>query len=281
MAEEEYSEGQDNVSLTQLINASFDYHSSRINTSIVGSVIGVSNELGRINVKPSIRYLDVSGDQLELPSIINVPILLPSSQRGGFLFPLTTNDNVYLVFSQRGIDTWKHGSVKDATARDFRKFSIKDCVAIPCVNPFTLNMNAKDKHIWSHSGEDVVVFHNSRTGRETEIRLLSDGGIIINTNQDIVVNCDNSTLNVNEHTEVNTKSATVNVEEKVEVNSDTAEINIASEANITCPESTWEGDINMTGRLAVKGEVVSNGVQLDAHIHAGVTSGNSTSTQPY
>lgn len=265
----------------EILNAAFDYHISKIFTTIIGTIINASNENGKINVRPSIKFINVAGDLLELPSIVNVPLQLPASQRGGFTFPVASGDNVILLFSQRAIDNWKHGSSTDANASDFRKFSIKDCVAIPCVNPFTQNMNNQKKHIWSHNEMDVLVFHNSRTQRETEIRLLADGGIIINTNQDIEVNCRNSTVNVEKHVEVNTNTAQVNVEDNVEVNTDTAVINVETKAEITCPLSIWEGDIEMKGRLDVDGEVLSNGIQLDAHTHNGVVTGYSNTSQPY
>jgi len=181
--------------LQEVLNAQFDYLMGGIYTSIPGIVVSVSH-LGenRIVVQPSLNM--VTKDLMEVterPVSINVPFHQPQTKQGGLSIPIQTGDPVFLIFSMRGLDSWKSGNGYPVTPTDRRKFDARDCMAIPGVFPFSQSPNRPDRHTLSHDPNDVVLVHNLGTGVEVEVRLKAGGGLQINApGQTVEVNCENS-----------------------------------------------------------------------------------------
>src|SRR5690606_34924800 len=108
---------------------------------------------------------------------------------------LFVGDTVLCVFSQVGMDLFKSGRGEYSPPPDFRKMDSRDAIAIPGLVPFSKSLNNPSVRTWGHSTSDCVVSHNIGSGREVEIRLKASGDLIINTNQDVTVNCDDATVN--------------------------------------------------------------------------------------
>ena len=180
---------------------------------------------------------------------------MPASSTSAFTFPINIGDSVLLIFSMSGIDTWKRGDGRATTPSDFRHHSVRDCVAITGVFPFSNSVNNPSKRSWPHSTQDTVMVHNIGTGTETEIRMKPSGNIIVNTKQNVEVNCNNATIN-------------------------------AESMNVNVPTTTWVGNINQTGDIiqtggqVVSGDVVAGGISQINHVHGGVEGGNSATAPP-
>lgn len=237
--------------MEDLLNAMFEYKTTEMYTSLPAIVVGVNDNLTglSVNVQPAINIKHIDGDITPRPTILNVPVQMPASKTSAFTFPVNVGDTVLLIFPMSGIDTWKRGDGRPTTPSDFRHHSVRDCVAITGVFPFANSVNHPSKRSWPHSTQDTVMAHNIGTGSEVEVRMKPSGDIVINTKQNVEVNCNNATINANS-------------------------------MNVNVPTTTWVGDINQTGGQIVSGDVVAGGISQITHVHGGVQGGNSQTSTP-
>lgn len=264
----------ENISFYGALSGVFEYQSSQMFTSIPAIVVGVKSLAEkRIDVQPALNIRTVDGETDQtMPSILNVPLQLPMSSQGGVSFPISVGDSVLLVFSQRGIDNWKRGNGFSAPS-NMRKFDASDAIAIAGVQPFPESSNSPSKHSWTHNPEDVVLVHGLGSGNETEVRLLKSGGVVVNTNQNVEVNC--------EKVEVNSKDFTIN-SDSFEVNSGSVQFASGSFDIGTGSYSlaAGSGGATSSGTLQYSGSFILNGTPIENHSHGGVESGSST-TNPF
>lgn len=218
----------------EYLNDFFDYKMSSIFTAIPAIVLEVLPEQARVKVQPIIRQLFKDDTALEYPPIIKVPLVYPSSKKSAFTFPVEKGDTVLLVFSQRGIDTFKAGTGSFTTPLDFRTFDVKDAVAIPGLMPFGSSINNPSKRSLPHSTSDVVVAHNIGTANEAEVRIKPSGEI--------------------------------QLQSKLKVTIDSPETEL--KGNVTV-----EGSINATDTITSATDVVGGTISLVSHVHTGVTPG--------
>ena len=133
---------------------------STVHTCIPGKIESYDHTKQMANVQPLIKKKYVDGETVNLPVIVNVPVVW---MRGGgalFTFPLMQGDGVLLLFAERNIDLWltKGGIVGPP---DRRKFDLSDCIAIPGLVDFT-NSNFpanNDDVMLTYSGGSFAV-HN-------------------------------------------------------------------------------------------------------------------------
>lgn len=259
------------------VKSAFDYLLNDIYTAIPAIVVRVDNQgEGRLTVKPSLNMRSEQADFImERSAVLNVPCYYPSGSRGGMTFPVAVGDSCLLVFSMRGLDRWKNGDGYPATPDTPRVFDLKDCIAYVGANPFSRSPNSPSNRGLAHSPEDVVLFHNTKTGGEVEVRLKSGGGIEINApNHFVNVNCKTSTVNAEDSFEVNTDSFTVN-SSSFTVNSGSADFSTGSFNIGTGSYSMTAGDGGATsvGTMRWTGDIFLNGKSVDNHSHGGVISG--------
>jgi hypothetical protein len=246
------------ASLEQTLTDGIEHHMENFHFSIPAIVIRSDLVNMEVDVQPSlnIKMFDGSGSS-ERPSILNVPLIYPSSKTAGFTFPVNKGDTVLLVFSERGLDAWKGGNGYPSTPTDFRMLDYKDAVAIPGLMPRGRSINNPDKHVLTHNTSDTVMFTNLG-GSESEVRLKADGSIEINTsNQPVIVNCSIATVNASESINLNTAQLVVDAS-----------------------ESVWIGNITHTGNYTGTGLHTFNGVPFETHKHIGTQPGNGTSGTP-
>lgn len=170
-----------------LVEKIIDNRFKSLPTPIPAEVIRVRDNFTylSVDVKPLIKPL--GGE--ELPPILNVPVQMPSSKRSSFILPVEEGDNVLLIFSKYGLDTWKRSNGRNVVEpMDARVLSYRDCFALTGIFPFKESPNLQSRRNWSHNTQDLVITHNHGTDRETEVRLKSDGGVVINTKQPVTVN---------------------------------------------------------------------------------------------
>jgi hypothetical protein len=253
------------ASLQELLGSSFNSQMTNIFTAIPGVVVTVRNELTdmTLDVQPTINIKTKNGEVKERPVIVNVPFQFPSSSTAALTYPINVGDSVLLIFSMRGLDTWKRGNGRMVTPTDFRKFDKRDCFAIPGVFPSANSINNPAKRTWPHNTKDTVLVSNIGKNTETEVRILEAGGIIINTNQDAVVNCMNAEV-----------VAEANITMSCQVFDLTA-----TTATFDIGTTEWLGDINQTGNndhlgnytqtgnYTATGVQTFNGVIFSTHDH--------------
>ena len=111
--------------------ASFD-----IRCCIPGIIQSYNSENNTAEIQPAIREEVVNEDNsvsyVNLPLLINVPIVFPSTKLGGVRFTLEQGDECIVVFSDLSYDNfWTSGNVQNPI--EVRRHDLSDGIAIPCV----------------------------------------------------------------------------------------------------------------------------------------------------
>lgn len=81
------------------------------------------------SVRPAMPMALANGEELEAPTIINVPVCFPVGMGGAaqVTVPLQEGDDCLLLFSQRSIENWLSGS--DQAPDDPRQHDLTDASA--------------------------------------------------------------------------------------------------------------------------------------------------------
>lgn len=213
-----------------------------------------------VDVQPLVSDKDKDGTVTVHSSILNVPLQMPSSSVGGVVFPVVPGDNVLLVFSMRGIDTWKYGEGTPLPPSDSRFMDKKDCIAIPCIFPSKKAIAAPQHHSGDYALGDVIVF-NSKTA--CEVILKQSGDIVVNSSGKVTVNCQDSEVNASNSVKYNTGQFTIN--------SDTFQVNTGAYALSATTSATTNATMSMTGSF------ILNGIAMESHGHIEQGDGNRVS----
>jgi hypothetical protein len=120
----------------------------------------------RATVKPLIKKMYINGDIVELPILVNVPIIFPRTMTSGVVFPIIRGDGVLLLFADRSLERW-YSSGDDVEPGDSRKFDLSDAVAIPGLYSF------KQENI-AENNDDLLIRHKG-----SKIRIKSSGVVEI------------------------------------------------------------------------------------------------------
>lgn len=88
-----------------------------------------------VECQPAIRevIVDENGNEkyVNLPLLINVPVVFPNTGKYGIKFPLQQGDEVLVFFSDLSIDNfWEKGNVQNPIEQ--RRHDLSDGMAIPC-----------------------------------------------------------------------------------------------------------------------------------------------------
>ena len=138
----------------------------RTRCAIPGIVQSYNLSTNTAEIQPAIRERVVREDgtieYVNLPLLINVPVVFPQARGVGITFPIKKNDEVLVIFSDLSIDNfWEKGSVQNPV--EVRRHDLSDGIAIPCllsqVNKNTssdLNIKSKDSSI-SITDEDITL----------------------------------------------------------------------------------------------------------------------------
>ena len=262
-----------NTSLEELLQLSFQSGLAEIYTCLPCRITNIPNNLTdlRVDVEPVIKtkYSDSTDERHS--QILGVPVVFPSGRTSLISFPLFVGDTVLCVFSQQGLDNFKQGNGTVAMASDFRRLDSRDAIAIPGMVPFGMSLNNPDVRFYPHNPADLVVAHNIATGTEVEIRLKMNGDVVVNTAQNVIMNCANATLNCDTST-VNSTTSTVNTS--------TAEL-ACTTASVTASTMTFDvGDTVWNGNVSYTGTITLNGIPFASHKHTGVSAGPNVSGGP-
>lgn len=122
------------MSLPSALDSYMQSMLSAVHTSLPARVVKYDAGSHRATVKPSIRMLMDNGIQVELPELVEVPVIFPASKFFDLEFPLDKDDGVLLVFQEQDISSWKAGD-SPATPATASRFSLDSAVAIPGLIP--------------------------------------------------------------------------------------------------------------------------------------------------
>lgn len=238
------------ATLESVIDAYFEYKMRGMYTAIPAEVTGVRNlEESRIDCTPLVNTVYPSlEDGVQFPTILNVPLIYPSSSTSAVTFPVNVGDTVLLVFAQKSLDVFKGGTTSPHPPNDYRVFDKRDAIAIPCIWPFQESKNKQSSRSLPHNPTDMVVAHNLGTDNEAEIRISQDGkvkitalqietdceNVVVNTTSAAITSTGTTTVSGNVVNVAATTSASVTAP-STSVNASVASINALTSASITAP----------------------------------------------
>lgn len=118
-----------------------------------------------VEAQPAIRERLVMEDgsiqYLNLPLLINVPVVFPSSGSASITFPISKGDECLIIFSDLAIDNfWTSGLVQNPI--EVRRHDLSDGIAIPCSLSLTRTrgagkgMNIQGSPVTVKSGKSSV-----------------------------------------------------------------------------------------------------------------------------
>jgi hypothetical protein len=116
--------------LSLLIRESIDYYMADIHYALPGVVVKYNAKTRRADIQPALKRKMPGGKFLDFPIIPDVPVRYSGNKEYTIHFPLKKDDEVLLIVTERGTDTWKASGGKDIEENDPRRFDIQDCIAI-------------------------------------------------------------------------------------------------------------------------------------------------------
>lgn len=265
----------------EVLTANFDYGMRSVNTAIPCIVIAVRNNLQTmmVDIQPTVNQKMEDGTVAERPPIYGVPVQFPCSTSSAFTFPIKPGDTGLAIFAMRSIEAWKNSNGRPSSPTDSGKFSYSDAIFIPGIQPPSVSINNPTKRIWAHDTNDAVLVNNIGTGNEIEVRLKANGDLVINTNQNVEINCENMTANVNSKAEIIATDVSVDASNSIELVTNTMTVTASGGTNWV-GDITLSGNIIQTGNYTLTGTATFNGIVFDTHKHLGVTAGPATSGGP-
>ncbi len=122
-----------------------------------------------VEVQPAIREEIVNEDNtvqyVNLPLLINVPVVYPTSSDAGVTFPLKENDECLVFFSDLSIDNfWEKGGVQNPI--EVRRHDLSDGFAIPCRLSVPIQVKLNNELVLKYGnmsitlGKDDITFKN-------------------------------------------------------------------------------------------------------------------------
>lgn len=97
----------------------------------------------QVSVQPLLQTRYTNGQVVNLPVIQNVMVQMPYGKLYSIKFPLSVGDTGSLLFSDRSLDVWSHGSGGVVDPQDSRNHNLQDAVFIPGLVPFPNQLTDK------------------------------------------------------------------------------------------------------------------------------------------
>lgn len=118
------------MSMSAALNTYLESALASVHTSLPATVVSYDESKHRAKVKPSVRMLMENGVKIELPDLLDVPVIFPSAKSFDLEFPLDKGDGVLLLVQELDISEWK-ADEKIPTASTASRFNLDAVVAIP------------------------------------------------------------------------------------------------------------------------------------------------------
>lgn len=137
----------------------------RIRCAIPAIIQSYDPGTNTVEAQPAIRERLVMEDgsiqYINLPLLINVPVVFPSSGSASITFPISKGDECLIIFSDLAIDNfWTSGLVQNPI--EVRRHDLSDGIAIPCSLSLTrtrgagYGMNIQGSPVTIKSGQSSV-----------------------------------------------------------------------------------------------------------------------------
>ena len=163
--------------LMQLIEETFEYEMTNVHTSFPAVVKSYDAETRRAEVQPSLKRKMSNGEFMDLPIIVDVPVLYFGTAKAGIHIPLEEGDEVLIVCSERCLDSWKDAGGDSIEDTDTRRFSMPDAVAIPGLQAQTFpNISEKENCFALHHDSKIVITTEKTTIIVDEDKITLDNG---------------------------------------------------------------------------------------------------------
>lgn len=210
---------------------------SRINTALPGVIDAFDAATQTATVIPAIKMrVNVDGTEsfMDLPPIINAPLIFPFASTAGFALtlPVKKGDPCIILFSQRSIDNWhdKGGIQPPEEGVASRHHDLTDALVLMAASPLPDVLGA-----WEADG--VELRNREKTTRVT----VKDTTVVAAAGTSIL------TLNVN-------GTATLVAPTKVTVQTALAEVD--------APQSNFTGNVSIAGGLTCTGTFGASGGKI-------------------
>ncbi len=162
-----------------------------ISVSIPATVTAFDADTQTVTAKPNIRRvrtLDALRQTLDVPEVINVPLIYPFAQVAGFALtlPISAGDQVLLIVADRSIDNWVDNSgVQDPhESANPRMHDLTDSLAIVGATPNPLAL----------SDYQTAAIELRNASRETRVTLSNDAVEVVQGGNSIILNATGLTL---------------------------------------------------------------------------------------
>ena len=130
--------------LAEALRKSFESQLSELHICLPGKILTYDYTTQKATVKPLLKRRLGDETLQTLPTIVSVPVIWPRSGGAQLVFPVSEDDGVLLLFSERALETWLTLG-GDADPADPRMFDLTDAIAIPGLNPFTVPSLAENE----------------------------------------------------------------------------------------------------------------------------------------
>jgi hypothetical protein len=120
----------------------FDYLIANVHTAMPATIIKYDSVTKKATVKPSIKKVFANNTVVSMPTVSNVPVVMPRTAIAGLNIPVNVGDSVLLVFSERSLERWLFSGGEVEPGFD-RKFDLTDAIAI--VGLYSFNAQIHDE----------------------------------------------------------------------------------------------------------------------------------------
>ncbi len=164
-------------SFVEAVNTLIRNEISKLWTAIPCKVLRVNTAGNTISVDvvPMIEGIYESNHTEQLPTILNVPVLMPATEVAIINIPVKKDSCVLCVFSKLDMDNFLLGSTDIGIPASNRAMNYNDAIAIPGLYPFKEHPN-KNRTL-PHDADSLSLTNNIGTALENTVSLAADGSI--------------------------------------------------------------------------------------------------------
>lgn len=175
------------ATLTTIVSDAITNRLKNLHTCLPGIIQSFNSETGLAQIQPAIKRLLVTGEEIELPRLINCPIGIMRTANYSITFPVAKNDECMIHFTERSLDTWiKFGEVRKPN--DLRMHAISDAYFIPAYTSQKQVVSEYDtNNLVMRSADNATKIVIDRTGIVTidAVSAVLNADVTINGNVDI------------------------------------------------------------------------------------------------
>ena len=236
--------------LTKLLKESFEYQMTDVHTAMPAVVVKYDPKTRRADVQPSLKRKMPGDEYMDFPIIPEVPVMFFGTKKFTIHVPPERDDEVLLVFSERGTDAWKAGGGDGIEEADPRRFDLQDCFALP-------GLQAKGFIPVEEKGLNIV--HKTKPDGKLVSRVtMDDDGIVLRHKEkaDVVIRDDNITAKTDNCTMElgGNRIELTNGQGTITANGGAVEVDAGTKATIKSPQVEITG-----GMLTVNGNAAPSG----------------------